>query len=135
MREQDALRALASAQRALQAVRERKAALMAELEQALIRRENLGKEPVSGVAFQLEGNFISGTKQRIVQTEHAIQKAVRGVEKALRAYLGARKQTRTMEVMREKAFEEFKRQLKKHEQKELNDLYVMRARVDAEVVG
>src|SRR6185437_6673908 len=108
-RENDALRALAAAQRAYQADLERKAKLISELKDALLRRENLGIEAIGIDAFKLEDFFIIGTKQRIVRQDQALVRASRAVEKCLRAYLHARRQTRTIELLREKHFIEFKK--------------------------
>lgn len=132
-REEDALRALGAAQRAYQAELSRKAELLSELEEALKRRECLGIEPVGPVAFRLENDFIAGTKQRITRQEQAIFRASKGVEKALRAYLFARKQTRMIEVLREKAYAEYRKARAKHEQKQLDDLSVMRSRFREEI--
>ena len=54
----------------------------------------------------------------------AIFRASKNVEKALRAFLFARRQTRMIESLREKAFAEFKRDLAKKEQKQLDDLTI-----------
>jgi flagellar export protein FliJ len=48
------------------------------------------------------------------------------VEKALRAYLLARRQTRVIERLRERDQEEFRRELSKREQKVLDDQTSMR---------
>lgn len=127
MAEDAALRALGEAQRVFQSAVARKQAFSRELENALIRRERLGEQPIGAQAFLLENDFISGTKQRIIQSEQAIFRASKGVEKALRNYLHARRQTRAIEVLREKHFAEFKKELAKQEQKRVEDLYVMRA--------
>ena len=126
-REEEALRILSLAQKAFQSAQIRKQEFMVELNEALIRRENLGGEFVSVLTFQVENDFISGTKARILRQDHAIWKAQKGVEKALRAFLHARRQTRMMEILREKAFQEYKQDQRKREQRELDDLYVMRA--------
>jgi flagellar export protein FliJ len=128
-REDDCLHALSQAQSAFRDAVERKNDRVRELEEALIRRERLGSEPVSVNAFVLEEDFIVGTRQRIVQSEQAILRAKRGVEKALRAYLEARRQCRMIEVLREKASAEFKKERSKQEQKQLDDIYVMRSRL------
>jgi flagellar export protein FliJ len=126
-----ALRGLAQAQRAFQSSVARKQELQRELEGALIRRESLGSDPVGPVAFQLENAYISGTKQRIVQQEQAIFRASRGVERALRAFLHARKQMRMVETLREKALADYKKARSKYLEKQQADLYVMRARMKA----
>src|SRR5579885_2601728 len=86
-REDEALRALGSAQRAYQDCVSAKVALLGELEAALRRRESLGSTAVTIDAFKLEQSFIDGTKQRITRADHAILRASKAVEKALRAYL------------------------------------------------
>jgi len=131
-REDEALRLLAQAQRVFQQARNHKERLVNDLNEALLRRELLAKEVVTVVAFFVEEDFITGTKQRIVYADQAILRAKRGVEKAIRFYLYARRQTRTIEILREKAYEEYKQQTKRQEQKEINDLHVMRARLNSE---
>src|SRR5690606_23057763 len=86
-----ALRSLAEAQRAYQAAVNRKQELRSRLEESLARREELGGAPTSVGAFLLENDFISGTKLRIQHAEQGIFRARKGVEKALRGYLIARR--------------------------------------------
>ncbi|MCM2324311.1 MAG: flagellar export protein FliJ [Oligoflexia bacterium] len=129
-KEEDALRVLGAAQRAYQEQLNRKAALQAELSTAHRRRESLGIEPVGAVAFKLEDDFIVGTKQRIVHAEQAIFRASKVVARALRAYLEARKATRTLELLREKEYAEYRKARAKWEQKQLDDLTVMRAHLN-----
>lgn len=134
MREEDALRALGNAQRAYQEELSNKSRLLSTLERSLRRREELGGDAVPALAFQLEEEYIRGTKQRLVRADQAILRASRNVEKALRAYLNARKQSRAIEVLREKAYEEYRRERAKLEQKRLDDLTVMRLRLNQEAV-
>jgi flagellar export protein FliJ len=134
-RENETLKALADAQRAFQQALSNRAQLGQRLLLSLERRESFGKnrQPLATTPFQLENSFIAGTKQRIIQAEHGIQRARRGVEKALRAYLHARRQTKIIESIRDKDYAEYRKAMAKKEQKELDDLYVMRARLkDAE---
>lgn len=128
-KEQEALRGLSSAQTAYHAATSHKSNLIGVLEQALAHREGICDSPVTSHEIALATDHITGTKQRIIQADQAILRARRGVEKALRIYLVARRQMRMMEVLREKAFEEFKRAQAKKQQRELDDLYVMRARM------
>src|SRR5258708_4564994 len=114
-REEEALRALAQAQRIYQAELAKKAKLLFDLSEALGRRESLGIVAIGIDAFQLEQNFIGGTKQRIVQQNQALVRASRGVEKNLRAYLFAKRQTRMIEILREKQYKEFRKALSKKE--------------------
>jgi flagellar protein FliJ len=130
--ENDALRVLAEAQKGLQNAKNKKAELMKNLVDSLERREGLAAHSVTSTDYQLEEDFIKGTKHRIIQSEVAIRKAQKVVEKAMAGYLQARKQTRMMEVLREKAFEEFKKEQNKLEQKQLDDLYIMRSAIARE---
>ena len=131
-REEDALRALGGAQRAYQEEISRKRKLLRDLEQSLIRREELGRVAAPPLAFQLESEFISGQKARITRQDQAIVRASRAVEKALRAFLIARRQTRTMELLREKAYAKYRKARSKWEQRLQDDMTVMRARLKAE---
>jgi flagellar export protein FliJ len=125
-REKESLRALGAAQRELLAARARKDSLVSALQGSLLRRERLGQEAVSPTAYVLETDFIQGTKARIIQSEQGITRAQRGVEKAMRVYLLALRQLRAIENLREKMFAEFKRAKAKKEQKESDDLTLMR---------
>lgn len=126
-RESEALRALAEAQGRYQEALSHKKNLVGQLSDALARRELLGSEPTRVMAFLTENDFISGTKQRIIQSDQAIVRATRGVEKALRSYLAAKRQLRVIETLRERHFSDFKRELAKREQKVLDDIYTTRA--------
>lgn len=130
-REDAALRALGEAQRGYQQALSAKQALQRELELALIRRESLADRPIGVEAFRLEHDFITGTKQRIVRQDQAIVRATRSVERALRGYLQARRQTRAMEVLYDKHLQEFRKQLARLEQRRLDDFSVMRSRLDS----
>lgn len=130
IKEEEALRLLARAQRILQENNEKKKLLLEELHRALTRREELGRHPITVLSFQLENEFISGMKQKLIQLGHAIQRSVKSVEKSLGAYLAARKKTRAIEILHEKAFAYYKKEVRRKEAKELSDLYLMRSRVD-----
>jgi len=130
--EQDsALRELARAQQKFRDVAARRHALQNDLIQSLLRREKLGAEPTEAAVFRLENDFIAGTKQRIIQQEQALYRASKVVEKTLRAYLSARKRARMIETLREKAYADWRKERAKKEQKDTEDLYVMRARMAA----
>ncbi len=131
-REETAMRQLAEAQRAYQIELAKKSELESQLEKGLVRRELLGQSPVSITEFLMEQDFITGTKQRIVQAQQAIVRATRGVEKALRTFLHCRRQTKMMETLYEKHYVEFKREIARKEAKELEDFAVMRSRLSEE---
>jgi len=128
-KEDNALAALGAAQRNYQMEISKKSKLMSDLSAALERRELLANGTVDIGAYKLEQDFIVGTKQRMIQQDQAIVRASKVVEKSLRAYLHARRQTRTIELIREKSYQEFRREQNKREQKELDDLMIMRNRM------
>lgn len=127
-REDSALAALGVAQRAYQAEIAKKSALLSSLSDALARRELLGSKPTDIMAFKVEQDFITGTKARIVRADQAILRATRGVEKALRSYLQAKRQTRMIEALYEKEHAEWRKEQSKRQQKQLDDMVSMRAR-------
>lgn len=137
-REEEARRMLSTAQRAHQLELAKKAALQRNLGDALFRRERLMSDTESAdqgigiLPVHLEQKFIEGTKQRIIQADQAIVRAVRGVEKALRFYLHAKKQLQIMETLHDKDFSEYKKKSSKLEARELDDFNIMRARVLAQ---
>lgn len=126
-REEDSLRALGAAQRAYQEELNKKQRLLFDLDRAYRRRETLASEPIGVLAFQLEDEFIQGTKHRITRQDQAIMRASRGVEKALRTYLHARKQTKMMETLYDKAYAEYRKAKAKEEQKRQDDIAIMRS--------
>ena len=131
-REDEAMRALGAAQRAYQACLARKAELLSELEASLLRRERLGERSIGIDVFHLEQNFINGTKQRITQSDHMIFRAGKMVEKALRAYLNARKQSRMLETLKDKDYAAYRKAQAKIEARWLDDLTIMRHRMKEE---
>jgi flagellar FliJ protein len=124
--EEQALRGLGAAQRAFQLEVLKKNRLRDDLARSLGRREQIGLEPTGSVAFQLENDFIAGTKQRLIKADQAIFRASKNVEKALRAYLKTKRDTRAIELLRQKALEEFRKEQGKREQREQDDLNLMR---------
>lgn len=134
-KEQEALRLVGEAQRLLNAEIGRKDALSSSLQNSLSRRESLGSVPVTSLAFKLEDDFIVGTKHRMLQADHAIQRARRHVERAMYGFLLARRDRKVVDRLREKAKAEYKREQSRREQRDLDDLYTMRARLREEEVA
>ncbi len=131
-KEQEALRGLAAAQAKYQETLAAKRRLLDDNERALLRREALANTPQPILAFQIENEFIQGNRQRFVQADQAIFRARKFVEKALREVILAKRAVRAIELLREKAYAEFKVALRKREQKELEEVYVSRLRLDEE---
>lgn len=127
-KEEDALRLLSVAQRAYQIELQKKRFLIAELNKSLQRRDDLASAPNRSSLFNSENDYISGTKQKLIQADHTIMKASRGIEKALRTYLISKKQTRVIETLYDQAHFEYRKKRVKQEQKQLDDLMLMRAR-------
>ena len=127
-REKEMLRRLGDAQRQVQLAELRKKDLQTALADVLLKRELLGQEAVSVNAFRTVQDFVDGTKHRILMAEQGILRAKRGLEEALRGYLQARRQTRTLELLREKQLQEYKITRRRAEQREQDEMQVMRAR-------
>jgi flagellar export protein FliJ len=128
-KEQEALRGLAAAQAKYHEALNFKRHLLEENERALIRRDSLARTAQPVLAYQLENEFIQGNRQRFVQADQAIFRARKFVEKALRDVILAKRALRAIELLREKAYAEYKTEMRKREQKELEEVYVARARM------
>ena len=131
-KEREAMRALAGAQARLRAAHERKTALIRELEASLDRRERLGSEPVGIEPFLIEDAYIEGTKVRMLQSDHLIERARKDLARKIDEYLKARRRTKVMEKLRERELRIHRKERAKAERKELDDVYVMRARFRGE---
>lgn len=130
--EQEALRGLAAAQAKYHEALDAKRKLWDDNERALARRDELAKTAQPVLAYQIENEFIFGNRQRFVQADQAILRARKFVEKALREVILAKRAVRAIELLREKAFAEYKVALRKREQKEMEEVYVSRPRMDEE---
>jgi flagellar export protein FliJ len=130
-REDEALRSLSIAQKAHQNEIRKKEQLMNVLQQALARREQIGRAPELASSLYVENDFIKGTKHRMMQADQAIMRTKRGVEKALRFYLSAKRHTRAIEILKEDYYAEYKKMVSKEEQKKLDDLVIMRSHANA----
>lgn len=131
-REQEALRNLAAAQRALQTEIEKKEIIKRDLESARARLESLGETPTGIAQFQVEQNFIDGSVIRLRHADTLIRRAERSVEKSMAAYQVARKNLRMIETLREKAYQEYLDEGRRKEQVEADDLTSMRHRFKEE---
>ncbi len=132
IKEQQALRELALAQQKLQHEKNKKEGLLSVLESSLLKREKLNQEIVSPTPYEVLNQFIAGTKQRMMQSDQAIAKASRALEKVISSYLQARRQTRVMETLREKEYQEYKKRKNKLENKGEDEIYTTRFRLRQE---
>jgi flagellar export protein FliJ len=131
-REDEALRVLAHSQREYQNELQRKDELKNALIDSLVRKESLATNATSIHSFQLEQGYINGLKQRIIQADQRIFRASKSVEKCLRAYLMAKRQTRVFETLYERAYVEYKKERAKHDQKQTEEMIMMRSRLTRE---
>ncbi len=122
------LRELVSAQAAYRKTIDEKIKLEKALSDSLLRRERLAQDPVKIDVFHIEQNFINGTKQRIIGAQKTVLRAAKKVEKIMQSYLSARKQTQQMETLKDRYFEKFKEDLRNYENKQQDDLSIMRSR-------
>lgn len=132
IREQEFLKQLSRTQRAHQEELSKKAQLGVQLNRSLERRQNLGKTAEDIASFHLEDNFIIGTKQKLIQADNSILRASKAVERALQTYLIAKRQYKIMETLLEKAQEEHRRAKRRKEEKDLDELIIMRTRLSQE---
>jgi len=132
IKEEEALRGLASAQAKYHETLRAKQRILEANDHALARRDALAGTPQPVLAFQIENEFISGNRQRLVQADHAILRSRKFVEKALREVIMAKRALRAIELLREKAYAEFKTELRKREQKSMEELYANLPRSEEE---
>ena len=126
-KEQEALRALSSAQAKYQEALQAKRTLLDETSRAFDRRASLANTAQPVLAYQIENEFITGNQQRMTQSDQAIFRARKFVEKALRDMIFAKRAVRAIELLREKAYAEYKTALRKREQKAMEEVYVSRS--------
>lgn len=123
-----ALQSVAQARQVLEKAKLNKQQHIIARNKALSRQERLAGKGAMVEEFFIEDRFIRGQEKRIEHAELGIQKALRLVEKAVRGYQTARRKLLQIERLHQKARTTFEEALRKHEQKELRDLMVMRAR-------
>ncbi|MCM0605703.1 MAG: flagellar FliJ family protein [Xanthomonadaceae bacterium] len=124
---QEAMRILAETQRNLMNEVDRKNSLKNDLERAAIRREKLSEKIVGVQEYRIEDLLIQGNRKRIEFAERAIIRAKKWVNQAMAQYLAARQRKSVIDKLKEKAKDQFKTEVRKYEQKQLDDLYVMRS--------
>ena len=126
-KEDEALQALARARADFQSAIQKKSTIEAALADALSRRESLANQAVCADAFAIEEAFISGSRIRIRQADVQIHRAGRVVERAMRAYLHARRDSTVIETIKENDLQDFKKQQARAEMKEMDDLSSIRS--------
>jgi flagellar FliJ protein len=138
IRADETLAVLATARNALSAEIAQKTQLLRELANSVARREHFStseQQQITALDLQLEQALIQGHKIRIEHADRAIVRAQKRVDKALHAHLEAKRRHRSVEMLREKKLAEYRAERKRWEQKQLEDLQVMRAQMVSEVQG
>ncbi|MBI4925310.1 MAG: hypothetical protein HY843_05230 [Bdellovibrio sp.] len=79
---------------------------------------------VNSTTYHVLDRFIVGTKLRIQFADVSIRKAAKKLEKTILDYLHTRKQTKMMEILKEKELTEYKKQKSKYDQKKSEEIYV-----------
>lgn len=131
--EEGALRSLAAAQRAHQEVLNFKQKILMKLEK-FQGEERANNTDLNLGELAVEAQFIAGMKQKLLQTEHAITRSKKAVDKNMQKFVQTRKRTRMVEVIKENDLAEFKGEKRKKENKELAELYVLRASQKKELI-
>ncbi len=129
LKEEESLRKLAIAQKKLQQLIMENRNLISIL---TIYTEKKQGSQVDILKIKIEENYVIGVKQRIVQSNQAISKAKREVDKTIISFLLSQKDRKKLEMLYEKDYREYRKQLDKVEQKRIDDLMLMRFRLKEE---
>jgi flagellar FliJ protein len=129
-KEQKMLEELSECQRVYQSKISDKRLLLQKKQEAFERKNELASRDSSINDIRLQEDYITGLKARIIKADQAILRSRRFLEQAMRYYIQARKERMMMDRLKEKALEDFKREQGRMEQKKLDDLITMRARLN-----
>ncbi|MBU6154116.1 MAG: flagellar FliJ family protein [Bdellovibrionales bacterium] len=129
-KEQKMLEALSESQRDYLSRIQTKRELLTKKQIAFEKKNELLSSDASINEIRLSEDHISGLNSQIVKADQAIVRARRFLDQAMRNYIGARKERMMIDRLKEKALEEFKIEQSRLEQKNLNDLITMRARLN-----
>lgn len=125
--EEVALMALGEAQRLLERERNKRDQIVAQFNQVVERAGDVTSAKNASQYLQVEENYIQGTKYRITLADLDISRAGKVVQEAINTYLEAQKQIRAIEYLREKAYEEYLREVDHQEQTALDDILCAKA--------
>jgi flagellar export protein FliJ len=128
-KEEAEVRRLGKAQAQLESEKLKKMAQFSTIDQAYERREVLSDQQIDIEQWKLENQYISGTKYLMVQTDQAIGRAERVLKKTTESFLNARKEKMIIGNLKERSFLKHKNEERKKEQKEIDDIVLMRERI------
>ena len=129
-KEQKMLEELSISQKKYQEKIADKKALLAKKQDSFVRKNELVSQDASINDIRLLEEYIIGLKQHIIRADQAIIRARRFLEQAMRHYVQARRERMMVDRLKEKAITEFKIEQNRLEQKQLDDLITMRARLN-----
>jgi flagellar FliJ protein len=132
-KEQKMLEELSLCQRAYQEKIQVKKDLLSRRQAAFARKNELCSGTTPLIEIRLCEDYITGIKQQIVRADQAIVRSRRFLDQAMKQYIHARRERMMIDRLKEKAMEEFKLQQNRLEQKQLDDLITMRARLTGPV--
>jgi flagellar FliJ protein len=107
-----------------------KKALLAKKQDSFLKKNEMVSRDANINEIRLQEEYISGLKQHIVRADQEIIRARRFLEQAMRQYIHARRERLMIDKLKEKAMAEFKVEQSRLEQKQLDDLITMRARLN-----
>jgi flagellar FliJ protein len=129
-KEQKMLEALSVSQKEYLAKIQAKRTLLEKKQQAFESKNELVSRDASINEIRLSEDYISGLNSQIGRADQAIIRARRFLDQAMRNYIMARKERMMIDRLKEKAFEEFRIEQSRLEQRKLDDLITMRARLN-----
>jgi flagellar FliJ protein len=129
-KEQKMLEELSLNQRAYQDKIAAKKSLLTKKQDAFVSKNEMISRAVSVNDIVLLEDYITGLKQQIVRADQAIIRSRRFLDQAMKHYIFARRERMMIDRLKEKALEEFKISESRLQQKLLDDLITMRARLN-----
>jgi len=129
-KEQKMLEALSASQRDYLEKINAKRSLLERKQSAFEKKNELASRDASINEIRLSEDFITGLKSQIIKADQAIIRSRRFLDQAMRNYIVARKERMMIDRLKEKALEEFKVEQSRLEQRKLDDLITMRARLN-----
>lgn len=91
--------------------------------------EGRGKDKPTPAVFWMLDQFIEGQKIRRVELKQQLEDEELQVRHAFREFLNARQQHKNIEKLRERSEEKFAEEMRRHEQRQNDNLYTMRHRL------
>ena len=129
-KEQKMLEILSESQREYLSRIQDKRDLLSKKQNAFEKKNELVSRDASINEIRLSEDFITGLNARILKADQAIVRARRFLDQAMRNYINARKERMMIDRLKERAHEEFKLEQNRLEQRKLDDLITMRARLN-----